>query len=98
MIEVIQAHKDGKAIQFKKIIGGIGYFQSVDFPPCWNFNAVKYRPKPEPKEYWLVPYKYYDGYKVFSYPLAKLGKTDISNLDLPGTIHVKEVIEELNND
>lgn len=50
MIEVIQAHKEGRTIQArhrKKHPWG-------DVPnPSWNFFEVQYRVKPEPKKLWV---------------------------------------------
>jgi hypothetical protein len=96
MIAVIQAHKDGKVIQvkLKNDAPGRGWENLRAHDPIWHFGRNAYRPKPEPKEYWLVPYKYCVGYKVFSCPLSKLGKTDISNLELGGTIHVVTVDDQ----
>jgi hypothetical protein len=57
MIEVIQAHKDGKVIQLCDCRSNW-----IDMPrtPDWNFNAVDYRVKPDPKKY-RVPVIFNDG-------------------------------------
>ena len=48
MIEVLQAYKDGKKIE---------YFSNMECkwllceaPPIWTFNTIEYRIAPEPKE------------------------------------------------
>ena len=58
MIEVLQAYKDGKKIE---------YFSNMEckwllceVPPIWDFNTIEYRIAPEPKrkvklEAWLSP-------------------------------------------
>jgi hypothetical protein len=53
MIAVIQAHKDGKMIQFKqKDVDGWVWAPR----PCWNFSSHEYRIKPEPMEIWVNVY------------------------------------------
>ncbi len=102
MIEVIQAHKDGKVIQLRSMQG-----DWIDVPrtPDWDFPNIIYRPKPEPKEYWLVPYKNNTRFSVFQTSPGNLpagfnvpGCNFTKGLDFSGTIHVKEIIEELTND
>ena len=44
MIAVIQAHKEGKAIQ-TRMAGG--KWQDINCP-CWDFSQYGYRAKPEP--------------------------------------------------
>jgi hypothetical protein len=99
MIEVIQAHKDGKVIQFKRNCGVCDWTSLAKVKsPHWNFSAVKYRVKPEPKEYWLVPYTYKKGLEVFYYCPKSVGAVGAgTGFDLSGTIHVV-TIEELTNE
>jgi len=55
MIAVIQAHKEGKTIQFKWRLGDI--WEDFDGNmPSWNFPEGEYRIKPEPIELWAVVY------------------------------------------
>ena len=54
MIAVIQAHKDGKVIQWRDRHGG-RWLDTVD-NPVWAFNLNIYRVKEEPREF----YVYYD--------------------------------------
>jgi hypothetical protein len=100
MIEVIQSHKDGKVIQFKRNCGVCDWTSLAKVKsPHWNFSAVKYRVKPEPKEYWLVPYTNKLGYLVFEDPASDGISLGFSGLDLDFS-RVKHVVtvEELNND
>ena len=99
MIEVIQAHKDGKAIQFMPK-GGV----DVEFTDRrrtdnhMDFINIDYRIKIEPKEYWLVPYVAMLGFMVFDYnPVALPPEFNGAGLDFSNVIHVVTV-EELNND
>jgi hypothetical protein len=48
MIAVIQAHKDGKVIEFRQ---PGGEWESLEFP-MWNFTKYEFRIKTEPVEYW----------------------------------------------
>jgi hypothetical protein len=98
MIAVIQAHKDGKVIQFR-CIRDRGDWMTKKTAPNWNFDAVDYRAKPEPKEYWLVPYKGRSGFTVFeNYPLYNNRTTAAGcGIDFSRVIHVVTV-EELTND
>jgi hypothetical protein len=100
MIAVIQAHKDGKVIQvkLKNDAPGRGWENLRAHDPIWHFGRNTYRPKPEPKEYWLVPYTIKIGYLVLNRPPVKQPALYVYDLDLHKTIHVKEVIEELTND
>lgn len=51
MIAVIQAHKDGKAIEFRYD----GEWKTCqDNNPLWNFTNNFYRVKPEPRVRWAV--------------------------------------------
>lgn len=51
MIAVMQAAKDGKAIEWRRGIGNSDWECST---PAWNWNVCDYRIKPEPK---LRPWK-----------------------------------------
>jgi hypothetical protein len=97
MIAVIQAHKDGKVIQARSNLRNTDWID-IKYEPIFNFNSNDYRPKPEPKEYWLVPYTYKNGLEVFYYCPKSVGAVGAgTGFDLSGTIHVVTV-EELTND
>lgn len=53
MIEVINAHIEGKQIQFWDE-GSQEWLDCVDNEPCWEFGSYDYRAKPESK---TRPYK-----------------------------------------
>ena len=46
MIEVLQAYKDGKKIEF---LTRVGVWEHIEKPE-WNFNKFQYRIAPEPKK------------------------------------------------
>ena len=46
MIEVLQAYKDGKKIQYLYLNQGDDWCDTPD--PFWNFSAAEYRVKPAP--------------------------------------------------
>ena len=84
MIAVIQAHKDGKQIQWKSRNGvdewddcSDGYYQ-----PKFNFGACLYRVKPEPREFWIHPARD----RVCEYYDSTVAKDE-------GFLHVREVLE-----
>ncbi len=57
MIEVIQAHKDGKQIQFTETGDERWTDYALGCDPTWNFGAYDYRIKPEkkkPQEVWVI--------------------------------------------
>lgn len=51
MIAVIQAHKDGKQVQYRRL--SMGEDDWLDLPdPAWDFSCSNYRIKPEPLILW----------------------------------------------
>jgi len=52
MIKVLQAHKEGKTIETKRI--GRGEWTEVS--PCWNFQEFEYRVKPVPRSVFINDY------------------------------------------
>jgi hypothetical protein len=93
MIEVIQAHKDGKVIQ-RRSRGALSdtFKDRLRTDHTMDFFRNEFRIKPEPKEYWLVPYTYKQGLEVFYYcPMSVWAGT---GFDLSGTIHVVTVVED----
>ena len=89
MIEVIQAHKNGKVIQVRTAPSALWCTTIV---PNWNFGFLEFRVKPQPKEYWLIPYKEKLGFSVSSYdPRNAVEGGD--KVDIAGIIHVITVVE-----
>ena len=100
MIEVIQAHKDGKAIE----VFIDDNWREMDRKPSWQFESYHYRVKSYPKEYWLVPYKNNTGFSVFQASPGNLpagfnvpGCDFSDGLDFSGTIHVVTVDDQERN-
>ncbi len=55
MIAVIQAHKEGKWIQYRVLRAPDKvWVDCFDGDPCWDFFHHDYRVKPEPLELWAV--------------------------------------------
>jgi hypothetical protein len=96
MIAVIQAHKDGKVIQFRpRIVRGEWMTKPKGVAPNWNFDKTEYRVKPMPKEYWLVPYKNKLGFTVFGSSTKNLDSDWYNDkLDFDNTIHVVTVVKD----
>lgn len=71
IIEVVQGHKNGKTIQFFLELDR--EWKNVVGKPTWNFDAITYRIKPEPK---LRPYTYeeaLEAWKLHKYVKNKTG-------------------------
>jgi len=87
MIAVIQAHRDGKTIQFRDR-DSQGKWDDLH-PVCFsaNFGTYDYRVKPEPpkpREFWLI--RSCDDVPFTAYSCRQRGITD-------NQIHVREVID-----
>lgn len=51
MIAVIQAHKEGKTVQYRVTAHwGSGKWRDLVGNPQWNFGSNEYRIKPEPRQ------------------------------------------------
>ena len=50
MIEVLQAAKEGKQIQYRCC--AMKSWKDTTYP-SWDFSLYRYRVKPEPREFWL---------------------------------------------
>jgi hypothetical protein len=50
MLEVIQAHKDGHAVEWHDVYAGCWVWEEE---PKWNFGSVSYRIKRTPRE-WIL--------------------------------------------
>jgi hypothetical protein len=96
MIAVIQAHKDGKVIQFRpRIVRDEWMTKPKGVAPSWNFDNTEYRIKPIPKEYWMVPYTDKLGFMVFGCSPKNLNQDLFSvELDFDNTIHVVTVVKD----
>jgi hypothetical protein len=97
MIEVIQAHKDGKVIQRRVKAAIDSKFKDRHVKHVFmDFATHDYRIKPEPKEYWLLPYLDGSGFKVLSFNTKRLTSNycDSNNLNLSGSIHVVTVDDQ----
>jgi hypothetical protein len=93
MIEVIQAHKDGKVIQIRMANGGSEWMRND--APQWNFFSAEYRVKPVPKEYWLVPYIDSHYFLVFDENPRKLPpEFNGARLDFSTIKHVVTVVKD----
>jgi len=86
MIEVLQAHIDGKTIEIKA--GDIGWLE-IKYPD-WNFGRSTYRVKPVPREFWI---NVYDGHPLAMYVHRTKESADKENSERKECIHVIEVTE-----
>jgi len=69
IIAVVQAHKDGKQIQYRGLSPYHQWHNCRDNSPLWNFPDLCYRVKPEPLECWANIYAgrythYYHGQDI----------------------------------
>ena len=53
MIAVLQAHKEGKPLQFQAR-DELNKWDDCTASPIFNFSSYNYRVKPEPREFWLA--------------------------------------------
>ncbi len=75
ILEVVQAHKDGKRIE---VYEGASW-KICAFQPPWNFGMFDYRVAPEPRkprEWWICPNPKHEGfdfaYSSGNYPLIRV--------------------------
>ena len=85
ILEVVQAHKEGKQIQWKTAneVPNLSWMDGAPLP--WDFNKYQYRVAPEPRKprEWILP---------SSTPDMKGRPMSLDKYD--GYIHVREVIED----
>lgn len=93
MIAVIQAHKNGKRIQYQDIYGSNHAWRDVIDEPCWSFAANNYRVKPEPREWWNCEYPGGDVKRFVAKRDAEEWKEKSCARDVMKIIHVREVID-----
>ena len=53
MIEVIQAHRDGKVVECQRIVSSYSEWSRTVIP-SWDFSKFRYRVKLEPAELWAL--------------------------------------------
>ena len=54
MIEVLEAYRNGRRVQYNK---GDGWSDFINDVPIWNFEIAEYRVKQEPFEAWIWRHK-----------------------------------------
>ncbi len=67
IVKVIQAHIDGKTIQFRRKTTDYEVkWRSCVCDPAWGFNTIDYRIKPEPRKFLLYSDKpeYFSCYEI----------------------------------
>lgn len=89
MIEVIQAHKEGKQIQFNHHRSGDSWGDTN--PPLWNFELNNYRAKPEPREFYILLDK--SGKVLYTVGDIKDCKKALKACVTNSIIKVREVLE-----
>jgi hypothetical protein len=96
MIEVIQAHKDGKVIQRRlRVAIGAEFTDRTRTNSYMDFATFDYRVKPIPKEYWLVPYTDSHYFLVFDENPRKLPpEFNGAGLDFSAVKHVVTVVKD----
>ena len=94
IIAVIQAHKEGKAIQIKT--SGRDWSDWCDCTnPSWNFATCDYRVKPaEPREWWVNEYNLRKGPRFSDLHESKHIADLTAAADRVRVIHVREVLED----
>lgn len=92
MIAVIQAHKEGKKIEWRAA-GGNERDWTDEWPPAWNFAFFVYRIKPsKPREWALVPFNKHTTINGKAEQLFALRPVDELK-SWNGVIHAREVLE-----
>ena len=94
LLPIIQAFVDGKTIQYLDIDGS---WYDLD-EPNWEYsvnNKVRYRIKPEPREFWIQIQKSYDGNEKITGSgwIDKGDPTPEATGKMSTIIKVREVIE-----
>jgi hypothetical protein len=88
LISILQAFKEGKTIQYRKL----GFPEWCEASgDGWNFSGYEYRVKPEPREWWINVYPEYENiYNVYKTQAdAEANKDDSTRSE---TIRVREVL------
>ncbi len=57
MIAVLQAAKNGEAIESRAAVGVGDWIKLITIRPSWNFAANEYRVAPKPRTFWAVELK-----------------------------------------
>lgn len=87
MIEVLQAAKDGKTIQWFKPFEGKWYDCIVS--PSWDFSKLTYRVKRDPREWWI---NVYANGEFWVYQTKTIADKNAGDARLE-CVHVRDVIE-----
>jgi hypothetical protein len=90
-IEVMQAFVDGAEIE-AQYHGNSGWSIIDHYDPPWNWRDIKYRIKPQPREWWVC----WDGNRLVanyarSFPCSEYCESSVDHWD--HYIKVREVIE-----
>lgn len=96
MIEVIQAHKEGKAIERDDLLCVGTEWERMPRDGKFNFATFRYRVKPEPMECWAVHYGNPFSTIVKLYPTEKeaLASASCSLAVNSQVIRLREVLDE----
>ena len=92
LVQLAQAIEDGKTIEVS--VGG-GWFTSSkrEILAAWCNGSQFVRIKPEPREFWLVPYADKLGYKVCETHHSQWApEVNVAGINFAGIIHVREVL------
>lgn len=94
MIAIIEAHKNGKTIQFSPLIGNRcdswGNYRKGD-TPSWDFSKFKYRIKPREPRRWFMALKKETGLLVWTWNAHSYCPVPINDCEI---IEVQEVIHD----
>jgi hypothetical protein len=94
MIAVIQAAKDGKAIEVRQVDRDTWYTYRVT---NFDFYSHVYRVKREPREWWWNVYEHYEDEDVFAYVSREAADENSAPSRLE-CVHVREVIDAKDGD
>ena len=95
---IIAAYGEGKMVQFRLPNSPISEYREWMTVDSFTFEVdgseiCQYRIKPEPREYWLLPYTDKLGYRVCETHYSQWApEANGAGLNFAGIIHVREVI------
>ena len=94
MIEVLQAYKEGKAIQAVPLCDNSGWYDVKK--PSWDFSAMEYRIKPEKK---IIPYETFEElYKDMEEHGGKFGMIVAKTIGATWNLDAKYIITGFTDD
>ena len=97
LVELAQAIEDGKTIQIE-LAGEWNSHKSKADAFIWFYKGKetgeeRVRIKPEPREFWLIPYTSKLGYKVCATHYSQWEpEVNVAGLNFAGIIHVGELL------